>query len=525
MKKHLWAAAALAAMLVSTVAAGAETPVDAKKAEGSVYVQCDGNPNNMSTGETVARLLSLAAVVGLLAPPPEAADASKRKFGPEGVAACSAIIDGDKAEGNVHRRVALILARAVHWIEARDYDAARADVAKARAEAAAARLTGDIYFDRSFGQSLDRIEAAIMVRQGQADEAKAKLLEKARSYPYSLFVVGAIEDFSSLSPQVTDDEIAWLRSLSRIDHSQTWVLSARLQLAGHWQEAAAVNESYLDYLAGLGDEERNTEYMTATAIVEHIAGHHDRAAELIAEARANYEDRRKRGKPENDTSRIVEQFDLFDILELTRQGQTAEARRRFSGRSEWVGITLAESLHVNALLRAGASPGELVGALSESPERIMEKRRETGLAELLARDQDKKTLFGKILPYANVAAFERMTPRVWKTDKSKLLGKEATTAKGMFYIHCGTAEWQPCNDAMLLHAALLAQQRGKAGFTFWRAREKPTYGFVRFGDPGEPMIAPTQYFAADAVIAELRQAIPSPAELQARVATRRASAK
>jgi hypothetical protein len=111
-------------------------PTDFQKA-GSLYLQCDGNPNNMSAGESIARLIALSAVIGLLAPPPETPDASKRKFGVAGVAACDGILSGEKAEGNPVRRIPLTLARALHRIEANDYVGAIADVTAARNEARA----------------------------------------------------------------------------------------------------------------------------------------------------------------------------------------------------------------------------------------------------------------------------------------------------------------------------------------------------------------------------------------------------
>jgi len=104
--------AALSLALTPAVTSGAEPvpgePTDPKKA-GSLYLQCDGNPNNMSAGESIARLIALSAVIGLLAPPPEAPDPSKRKFGVAGVAACDGILSGEKAEGNAVRRIPLTL--------------------------------------------------------------------------------------------------------------------------------------------------------------------------------------------------------------------------------------------------------------------------------------------------------------------------------------------------------------------------------------------------------------------------------
>jgi hypothetical protein len=78
MKTRIFAAAAMAAMLVPAVAPAAETQTETKKEEGSLYLQCDGNPNNMTAGESAARLLGAVTLLGLVAPPPESADASKR---------------------------------------------------------------------------------------------------------------------------------------------------------------------------------------------------------------------------------------------------------------------------------------------------------------------------------------------------------------------------------------------------------------------------------------------------------------
>ena len=81
-------AIAIAAML--PVQSAIAAPADEPKA-GSLYLQCDGNPNNMTSGESAARLLGAVTLLALFAPPPESADSSKRKFGAEGVAACSGL--------------------------------------------------------------------------------------------------------------------------------------------------------------------------------------------------------------------------------------------------------------------------------------------------------------------------------------------------------------------------------------------------------------------------------------------------
>ena len=107
MKRMLLSASALSLLFVPVTSATAQT-----EKPGSAYVQCDGEPNNVTGEETAARLIGAVTLLGLFAPPPEAADASKRKFGSDGVVACSSLLSGK--EGNPARRLGLILGRAIH---------------------------------------------------------------------------------------------------------------------------------------------------------------------------------------------------------------------------------------------------------------------------------------------------------------------------------------------------------------------------------------------------------------------------
>ena len=131
-------AAALRLLIVPQAAVSAQ----AAEKPGSAYVQCDGQPDNVTDGETAARLLGAVTLLGLFAPPHESPDASKRKFGAAGVAACDSLLTGEKPENNATRRLGLILGRALHQIEAKNYEAALDDVALARREAESAQPHG-----------------------------------------------------------------------------------------------------------------------------------------------------------------------------------------------------------------------------------------------------------------------------------------------------------------------------------------------------------------------------------------------
>ncbi|MFN4136320.1 MAG: hypothetical protein ACK4G2_11765 [Novosphingobium sp.] len=84
--------------MVNTVCTPAMAAADAASAGApsgpSAFVRCDGFPNKASTLGTVARLVAISAVVGLLLPSREAADPNKRANGADGVKACDEALSG-----------------------------------------------------------------------------------------------------------------------------------------------------------------------------------------------------------------------------------------------------------------------------------------------------------------------------------------------------------------------------------------------------------------------------------------------
>jgi hypothetical protein len=142
----------IAILLASLVHGNVSHAVEAKKVEKipkepSRYIQCDGQPNNTTAAESAARILGAFTLLVLLAPKPEMPDPKARKFGLEGIKSCSSLLEGvENIESNPVRRLELQLARAVHYIEAKDYAAAVTDVRKARVDAESRGLFNDVYF-------------------------------------------------------------------------------------------------------------------------------------------------------------------------------------------------------------------------------------------------------------------------------------------------------------------------------------------------------------------------------------------
>lgn len=529
MTNRFLAAAAMAAMLVPAALPAAETPVDTAKAEGSLYVQCDGNPNNMTTGESVARLLSLAAVVGLLAPPPESADAGKRKFGAEGVAACSAMIDGDKAEGNAQRRIALILARAVHRIEAKDYDAAIADVGKARAEAAAAKLTDDPYFNRSTGLSFDQVEAAALVRLGRVEDAQRVSLTEAGHHPYSLVPLLTLNSYANLASADSDADIPHAKALSRIYPPMIDGAASRLEELARFDESARLRADLVTFQSSAKDKEGKalppSSLSVARAALAHaLAGQWDAAAASAERARSIDATRLTDGKPEDMAIRLQssEVLDLYDVLLLAKQGNLDGARRKFTARTRWLAPSFGAVLAANRLLYDGAAAADRTGQLAMPAAALWQERADTARAELLVKDSDNKTLFALIRPYLSASAFESQSKAVWRTDKSKIFLKPSAdkVADGSKIAFLYGVVSNVGFDAMMLHAALDARAQGKKGFTYMPITGNYLAALVRAGDPGDALMPDALFLDADAVIAALSPLIPDPETLKARRAAK-----
>lgn len=516
--------AATAVATLSLAVSGAAWAQDtAAKDEGSLYLQCDGNPNNMTTGEGVARFLGAVTLLGLFAPPPEAADASKRKFGVEGVAACTNTLEGEKAEGNPRRRIPLILARALHRIEAKDYDAAIADVGKARDEAAAARLTDDPYFNRSMGLSFDQIEAAALVRLGRIGDAQRVSLTQAGKFRYSLIPLLSINTYSNLAPLGSDADIERAKFLSRIIPSATDTVAGRLEELSRFEESAQMRSDLVAYQSQVKDKEGkplppNSLSVARSALAHALAGQWDAAAAAADRSRSVDSGLLNEGKPEDMAIRLqaTEVLDLYDVLLLAKNGNLDGARRKFTSRTRWLAPSFGAVMAANRLLYDSALPADRTGQLAMSADALWEERAESTRAELLAKDSDNKSLYALIKPYVLASAFEAQSKAAWRTDKSKIFLKPREELHGskIAFVHGVTAD--VAFDTMMLHAALDAKAQGKKGFTFTPIVDKYLAGVVRAGNPGDPEMPDTLFIDANEVIAALSPAIPDPETLKIR---------
>lgn len=520
--KRLTAAGMAASMVVGQISPAFARPADAPPKEGSLYLQCDGYPNNVTAGETAARLLGAITLLGIFAPPAESADASKRKFGEAGVAACTEILDGPKKEGNGIRRVPLILARALHRIEAKDYNGAIADVQVARDAATAAGLNTNPYYMRSQARAFGMIEAAALYRQGKLSEARDAALATQTGIDHSLFGLLSMPAYLISAPGRSNAEIAYLRKRTRAGLSYGTAEADRLEEFGMFAEAATVRDGLVDYNRFTLPDSLSSVWLAEAGVTHALAGQREDASRLMADAKANFEARRAAGKPESNAAEYVELVDLYTIVDTASKGDLKAARRLFSARSQWIAPSLGAVMEVNRRLRAGASPDELIGGLADSPEKMQRDKAAAMLAEVLQKDTENKNLFWLIPNYMPAAAYESLSRTVWKTDKSRLLIKADKDRKNKSELLLAFGQnMYMTYDEYALHAALLAKSRGHRGFVIYPIiTEKVAAAGFLTGNAGDPGLPATLFNDADEVIADLSLTMPSPDTLAARAKTK-----
>lgn len=527
--RRLASAAALALVLCATVAGQTQaqttvvvprSPPAKPEKTGSLYVQCDGEPNNVTGGETAARLLGAVTLLGIFARPHEAADPKLRKLGAAGIAACTTLIDSEQREGNVRRRIPLILGRALHRIEAKDYSGAIADVDLARHEAEAAGFLADPYYLHSQGRSFDLITAAALFRAGKPGQARDVALRGLRDTPFLPMPVISVPRYLLLDPAPSETEAA-VRAANLRNGWGGDLYAARLEEWGRFADAATIREAMVDSNKRVMPDARSTAQIAQSAITLALAGDTDRSDASISEARANADKRRANGDPDSDASDVIELFDLHAILRMSQRGDMAGARRLFAGRSQWVAASFGSVVEINRRLRAGAAPAELIGGLGEDPAGLWKAHLETERTKVLAKDDDNRTLFLLMDEPTAAAAYRSISKLVWRTDKSKLLvtlkDKDQERLKlKMERMYAPDLSLEVALPAYTLHAALLAKARGHQGFVL-----RPTVGrdvvamaFLT-GNKGDPGFAAPIFIEADEAIKALSAVIPSPETIAA----------
>ncbi len=508
----------------AALAMASAPPALAQGREASLYLRCDGKPNNVTDGENFARLVGAITLLGLFAPAPENPDPSKRLFGQAGIDACSQLIEpGERAEGNVVRRIPLILARAAHRIEIGDHAGAIADAEIARAEAVAAGLVGNPYFDRSMGLNFDKIIGRALMVRGDYTAARDVYLRGAQGHEFRTYAMALMTNPEVFLDDIAPEERRQRASLAR--QTPGWAMSYALRLddIGDHAEAAALRRDMLELLELAVPKTVQPTHYARTALSEALAGQWEQSDAHLARARAIIAERAAAGTPVSDLASATEQFDLNSALRMMRDGDLAGARRIFAGRSQWLDASFGVTSRLIGQLREGAGEEELIGSLAKSPEELRSERHAARRAVLDAQTRDNSTLFIMLGGYADIEAYERMSSNVWRTDRSRMMQETDMEGTGFYEISSTTPD-AVRNEALLLHAALQARAQGKEGFLMMAFDPLGDgRGIARFMDRSELNPGNRLFIDAATVIAELSPIIPSPDALRTRRQERRRS--
>lgn len=494
-----------------------------KKANGSWYVQCDGDPDNVTGAETAARLLGAVTLLGVFAPAHESADPAKRKFGAEGVAACTRLIEGPQRESSASRRLGLVLGRALHRIEAKDYAGAIADTALARTTAKEAGIVDDVYWQTSRGRAPDLIESAALYRMGRIDEASALGFKGQADFRYALMPLLRVPGYYGDRAQLVTGELDHATALTHAHAFAASVQADRLEELGRFGEAATLRVAIADLAIAMSPKKYSATLLARAAVTHALAGQRDAAEKLAKEAQAQFDAKRTGGTPEANSAAFVEEMDLLAVIRAADAGDAKSARRLFAARSQWPEASFGSVVEVSRRLHVGAAQDELIGGLAKTPAELWKARADDRLAAVLATDANNASLFALVPAATSAKEYEALSKQAWKVEKSSWLLKdkkpdpENNGFETLFAYGQSPASVLP---AYMLHAALLAKSRGQHGFV---VTPLITSGLVaariKTGNLGDPGLAAPLFNDADAVIAALSPMIPSPETLKARAKT------
>jgi tetratricopeptide (TPR) repeat protein len=471
----------------------------------SNYLRCDGRPNNVTTGETVARLIGAVTLLGLFAPAHEAADASKRLFGAEGVAACDSLLAAG-GEGNPERRAQLQLARALHRIEMKDYDAAIADAKALEAERQAVAATPE--YRLGLGLDVRQVQALALAGMGKREAAADMALDIAEAAPYDMLTAARVEDLVALGGRYGEREKAYYDRAVKLIPALLISRAEARQNARDYRGAAQDYE-LLGTLVGsyMTSGELSTSLSAHSALMYYLAGDGEAGARKEAEARAYVDKQTAAGKT---PAKQIELLDFVNIVKLADRGDLRQARLLFAGRTRWTAPTPSVLADMAARLRKGASAEEMIGLLAKNPSDFIEESRGTALGLINAAGEKGEKRFTYLPPFVSRAGFDRFSANLWRDGQSRYFGKKADSKTNAWMVSTmrdgGGIE---SSYALLLASALEAKRQGHSRFAFFPLRTSLATSLVRLGDSAGPLVPEEVSFDSDRVIADLRPLFPA----------------
>ncbi|MEA3035957.1 MAG: hypothetical protein QOH04_1722, partial [Sphingomonadales bacterium] len=457
---------------------------------------------------TAARLIAITAVVGLFLPQHEQADPSKRLSGAEGIAACNDVLG---RESNPTRRVQLILARAIHHIEAGEYDAAIADARLAETDQPA--LAATPAFKLSFHLSVLEVQAMALVAMGKTQEAAMLGVEMGEAAPYDLVNMLRAAPLVDLSADYGPREARFYDALVRIYPTELAKRAAARERGGDFRGSAEDFEAWTALVATVLDDPEAFGPAHA-AIGRALAGDAEQAEAHAKAAQAALQAMIASGKSDG-TADISELLDFYRVWSLAKAGKLGEARLLFASRAAWTKPSPAAVGTLARLLQQGAKPEELSGLLAGDPARFKAEQlaaRVRALTDVAKSDNGAKRYQAIRAPISS-GQFTAFSDNVWHDGASKYLAKQdEPKLKARLIDVLRNGDGIPAEYAIILHSALVAKAQGKKTFMLMPLQKYIYRTYVRIGDPGEAGVIGPLSYDADRVVADLSPIIPPPAK-------------
>lgn len=502
---------------VVSVAAPATQPpatlTPATQPNVSNFVRCDGRKGHAGFFEKMGQLVAITATAGLAgAMTNDLGSVDKRFSGRQGIAACDAAI---AEEGNEHRRVELGIARTVHFIEAEDLPGALASVRAV--PGLAGKLAADAGFKRGLGAAVTMLEADVLLRMGQVAEAEATAARAARAADYELVGVLRAASYLSLSQDITAEKLAAVERGARLYPRLLLDLSEYHGWRGDYRAGAARTGELIELTRGFAGEVFHDEALMARQSIYLMMAGDMAASNALAEAAAAKLAITAAGaeaaKYANVIAETDEQLAMQRIGRLAAEGNLTRARQLFGARDRWLKVSAPIVVDMATRLRQGARPEELAGALDIEPQAQRAAYFNTRIASLTKAEKAVDRLY--VLALANVSSktLAGAGGAVWKTgSKPRFLLKRGKDAKFDFDIASTELRLygREAGEALLLHCALIARDRGVQGFVVSPSRVRTDMLVLRFGNAGDPGLPASALLDAKQVIADLAPLIPEP---------------
>ena len=508
MKQAMLAATSLAMISLTTI--GGVTPALAGEAKApSPFVQCDGKVGHVSGGERFMRLLLVTATAGLSEAGMASDNATLRLKGAAGVAACDSAL---ASEGDGYRRAELALARAIHL----DEDKKWAEAATA-AHGIPAYLPA-ISIDRSLAQStaaassyLEAIELARAGRYAEAEAAAAKSVEASR---FEVVGVQRAARLFGLDRTMTPAKAAAFASVAQMTPGESLTVARYYAEGGDYRAAASLignmARSFDQFLDPV-KREPNASMLAKQALYTALAGDASAARTLLAAARKQADADAASGdsaKYPSNAAEADEYCGATDVALALAEKRSADARRLFAARERWALLPGGVTAAMVGAIAPTVPEAERSGLLSKGEAGLWTETRD-GRVKMLGGEKEARLWSASGLLQVD-ARYAGVASAVWtgRTAKPKLLIKEKADDRYTILSAAPKIYGIPAGEALMLHAALVAQARGKSGFLVFPLRKTVDLMAVRFVDAPEVGLGSPLYIPASDVVTALAERFP-----------------